>query len=49
VEAVNDLFERESREPLWMENKRVVMAIWATEVAVRKKDYRTEFPWPIQK
>jgi hypothetical protein len=47
VEATQNVFKRNRTILFRMKNERVVMAVRAAEIAIRKEEYRTDFSWPI--
>jgi hypothetical protein len=49
VEATQNVFQRDRMKLFRMKNERVVMAIGTAEIAVRKKEDRTNLPAPIYK
>jgi hypothetical protein len=49
VKAIQNVVQRNRMKVFRMKNKRVVMAIGTAEIAVRKKEDRTDLPTPIYK
>jgi hypothetical protein len=49
VKATQNVFQRDRMKLFRMKNERVVMAIGTAEIAVRKKEDRTDLPTPIYK
>ena len=49
AEASKNVFKWNCKILLRMENEGVIMAVWTAEVAIRKKENRAEFPWPLDK
>jgi hypothetical protein len=48
-EVSQNVIEWNGRISLRLKNKRVVMAVRTTEIAVGEEEDRADFPWPIHK
>jgi hypothetical protein len=49
METVQDGFKWDRGIPFRMKDEGMVVTIRATEIAIRKEEYGTEFTWPIYK
>jgi hypothetical protein len=49
MNAIENLFQRDGRVLLRMEDEGMVVAVRTAEITIRKEKHRTKFPWPIQK
>jgi hypothetical protein len=49
VEVTQNLFKRDRTILFRMKNERMVMAVRAAEIAIRKEEHRAYFSWPIHK